>query len=77
VTWANQPATSGTAATTASGFGYREWTVTGQLQSMYAPGANNGFLIRDATENGGGLDQGFHSREKGADNPPQLVISFD
>ena len=44
---------------------------------MYAPGANHGFLIRDATENGGGLDQAFHSREKVTDNPPQLVISFD
>ena len=44
---------------------------------MYAPGANHGFLIRDAAENGGGFDQAFHSREKGADNPPQLVISFD
>jgi hypothetical protein len=77
VTWANQPATSGTAATARSGFGYREWTVTSQLQTMYTPGANNGFLIRDASENGGGLDQGFHSREKGIDNPPQLVISID
>jgi large repetitive protein len=77
VTWNNQPLASGTAATTTSGFGYREWTVTSQVQAMYAPGANNGFLIRDAAENGGGFDQGFHSREKGADNPPQLVISFD
>jgi hypothetical protein len=68
---------SGAAATAKSGFGYREWTVTSQVQAMYAPGANNGFLIRDASENGGGLDQGFHSREKGTDNPPQLVISFD
>jgi hypothetical protein len=77
VTWNNQPAVTGTAASTTSGFGYREWTVTGQVQGMYAPGANHGFLIRDATENGGGLDQGFHSVEKLTDNPPQLVISFD
>jgi large repetitive protein len=77
VTWGNQPASTGAAATVTSGFGYREWTVTGHVQAMYAPGANHGFLIRDASENGGGFDQGFHSREKGADNPPQLVISFD
>jgi hypothetical protein len=44
---------------------------------MYTPGANNGFLIRDANEGGGGLDQAFHSREKGSDNPPQLVIQYD
>jgi hypothetical protein len=77
VTWANQPATTGTAATTTSGFGHRDWTVTNQVQAMYAPGANHGFLIRDASEGGGGLDQAFHSREKLTDNPPQLVIGFD
>jgi hypothetical protein len=77
VTWNNQPATNGTAATTTSGFGYREWTVTSQVQGMYAPGVNNGFLIRDASENGGGLDQGFHSRERLTDNPPQLVVQYD
>ena len=77
VTWGNQPGTSGAVATTTSGFGYRDWTVTSQVQAMYSPGANNGFLIRDASENGGGLDQSFNSREKPTDNPPQLVITFD
>ncbi|HEV2902653.1 MAG TPA: DNRLRE domain-containing protein, partial [Gaiellaceae bacterium] len=77
VTWGNQPLTTGTAATTPSGFGYRDWTVTTQVQGMYAPGANHGFLIRDATENGGGMDQAFNSREKLTDNPPQLVVSYD
>ena len=37
-------------------------------------GAPNGFLIRDAAENGPGLEQGFNSREKGADNPPRLLV---
>jgi hypothetical protein len=77
VTWANQPATTGPAAATTSGFGYREWAVTTQVTGMYAPGANHGFLIRDASESGSGWDQGFNSREKGSDNPPQLVITFD
>ena len=76
VTWGNQPGTSGAAATTTSGFGLREWTVTTQVQAMYT-GANNGFLVRDASESQGGFDQGFHSREKGTDNPPKLVITFD
>jgi large repetitive protein len=62
-------------ATETSGTGWRQWTVTAQVQSMYA-GANHGFLVRDATEGGGGLEQGFHSREKGTDQPPQLVITF-
>jgi hypothetical protein len=61
-------------ATVASGSGYREWSVAAQVANMYA--ANNGFLVRDATENGNGIEQGFHSREKGTDNPPQLVVTF-
>jgi hypothetical protein len=75
VTWSNQPATTGQAATTAAGSGYREWVVTAHVQGMYA-GSNHGFLVRDATEGGGGLEQGFHSREKGTDQPPRLVITF-
>jgi hypothetical protein len=75
VNWGNQPATTGTAATTSSGSGYRQWTVTAQVQAMYSAGANHGFLVRDATEGGGGSEQQFHSREKGNDLP-QLVINF-
>ena len=75
VTWSNQPATTGSSAATASGSGYREWLVTAQLQAMYT-GSNNGFLIRDAVEGGSGVEQSFHSREKGSDNPPQLLVTF-
>lgn len=75
VTWSNQPASGGPAATVASGSGWRQWSVAAQVNAMYA-GANHGFLIRDAAENGGGHEQGFNSREKGSDNPPQLVITF-
>jgi hypothetical protein len=75
VTWTNQPATTGTAATTTSGTGYRAWTVTSQVAAMYS-GTNNGFLIRDATENGTGQEQQFHARERAPDNPPQLVLTF-
>ena len=75
IRWNNQPATTGAAATVASGSGYREWTVNSQVKDMYDLG-NHGFLIRDATENGSGLEQGFHSREKGTDNPPRLVLTF-
>ncbi|MEO3924804.1 right-handed parallel beta-helix repeat-containing protein [Micromonosporaceae bacterium B7E4] len=75
VRWNNQPATTGTAATTAAGSGYREWSVTGQVGGMYA-GGNFGFLIRDSVENGNGVEQGFNSREKGSDNPPRLVVTF-
>ncbi|MCL4858861.1 MAG: DNRLRE domain-containing protein, partial [Caldilineaceae bacterium] len=74
VTWANQPATSGAPATATSGSGWRQWNVAGLVQEMYAI-ANQGFLIRDATENSGSHEQQFHAREKGQ-NIPQLVIQF-
>jgi hypothetical protein len=75
VTWNNQPATTGMAATTTSGSGWREWNVTTQVQAMVDSGANNGFLIRDATEGGSGREQQFHSREKG-ENVPMLILTF-
>jgi hypothetical protein len=74
VTWNNQPATTGTAVTTSSGSGWREWDVTTMAQAMYDSGLNYGFLIRDATENQD-AEQQFHGREKG-ENIPQLVITF-
>lgn len=75
-TWNNQPATTGTAATVASGSGYREWTVTSQVTSMYS-GANNGFLIRDSAESPllASHIQEFNSRTA-ANNTPELVITF-
>jgi hypothetical protein len=45
------------------------------VKDMYAPNANHGFTIRDAGANGQ-LAQDFHSREKGTDNPPRLVLTF-
>ena len=76
VTWNNQPSTTGTPATTASGSGWRQWTVTSLVQAMYS-GTNNGFLIRDSVENAsGGFEQQLHSKEKAPDNPPELAITF-
>jgi hypothetical protein len=75
VTWGTQPATTGTAVTTSSGSGWRQWTVTAQVQAMFDVGANNGFLIRDANENQD-HEQQFNSREKAPDNPPQLVVTY-
>jgi len=74
VTWSNQPATTGPAATTTSGSGWRQWNVTSQVQSMFVT-ANRGFLIRDAVENQD-HEQQFHSREKAPDRPPQLVVTY-
>ncbi len=75
VRWNNQPGTATQAAVVSSGSGWRQWSVAQQVGALYA-GANHGFLIRDAAENGGGHEQGFNSREKGSDNPSRLVITF-
>jgi parallel beta-helix repeat protein len=74
VTWGNAPATTGSAVTTTSGTGYRQWNVAAIVQAMYSSGSNNGFLVRDATENQD-AEQQFYSREKG-ESPPQLVLTF-
>ena len=73
VNWGNQPATTGSAATTGSGQGYRSWDVTAQVNAM--GGNNHGFLIRDAVDNNGGSEQQFHSKEK-SDNQPQIVYRY-
>ncbi|PZF81772.1 right-handed parallel beta-helix repeat-containing protein [Jiangella anatolica] len=76
ITWASQPSVVGAAASAPSGTGWRTWTVTEQVLAMYAPGANHGFVLRDATEGASaGPEQSFHSREKG-ENTPQLVVTF-
>jgi CSLREA domain-containing protein len=77
VNWNNQPATTGAAATASSPSAstHVQWSVASQVEEMYS-GGNHGFLIRDSVENGNGVEQAFHSREKGTDNPPQLVITF-
>ncbi|MGH3928742.1 MAG: DUF7594 domain-containing protein, partial [Pseudonocardiaceae bacterium] len=76
VTWANQPATAGPAATADSGLGTLEWTVTEQVQAMYTD-PNNGFLIRDSQEGDmAGAEQQFNGLSKAPDQPPQLIITF-
>lgn len=75
VTWNNQPPTTGAPAATASGPGWREWTVTSQVQNMYSS-SNYGFLVKDSVEDEVlPLRQTFSSRED-ASNQPQLVITF-
>jgi hypothetical protein len=76
VTWGNQPAAVGPAATAPAAMGYVQWDVTAQVQAMYAFG-NYGFQIRHATENDvAGGEETFFSKEK-LENPPQLVVCFE
>ena len=76
VTWNNQPATTGTAATAASvATGSTvDWTVTSLVQTFYS-GTNTGFIVKDANEASGTTTQSFSTREAST-NKPQLVITF-
>jgi hypothetical protein len=75
VTWSNQPGPNGTASTySPTGNGWAEVTVTPRVQEMYS-GTDNGFLLRDQTEDSGGTsDQKYDSRE--GTNDPQLRITI-
>jgi hypothetical protein len=74
VTWNNRPGTTGAPATSASGSGWRSWSVTSLVQSMYST-ANHGFVLKDQTEEVGSFKQNYVSRED-APNDPQLVVSW-
>jgi large repetitive protein len=74
ITWSNQPATTGTAATTTSVAGWNQWTVTTHVQGMYS-GTNNGFLVRFAVETSPVAEMQFHARDKGSQHP-ELRITF-
>ncbi|MDN5934063.1 MAG: hypothetical protein L0I24_23830 [Pseudonocardia sp.] len=46
--------------------------MTGQVRA----GGGHGFVIRDSDERRGDREQQFHSREKGTDRPPRLVLTY-
>jgi hypothetical protein len=76
VTWANQPPRVGPAASVASGSdpGWRTWTVTEQVASMYAAGGTSSFVLFDAVEDEDS-EQTFRSRESG-ERVPTLIVTF-
>jgi hypothetical protein len=76
VTWANQPATTGTAVTVpnGTGSGFLSWDVTAQAQTMYA-GSDYGWLVRDAVESDATNEQTFRGRD-GDVTQPQLEVTF-
>lgn len=76
-TWNNQPGTTGAAANSASGTGWRTWDVASHVQAMYS-GANDGFVLRDQTENAAANPQQTYQAREGTPNSqdPELVITF-
>ena len=73
VTWNTQPGATGPAATRLVTLGTNDWTVTSQVQALYA-GPNNGFHLQTFNETTGADLQQFSSRETLGD--PQLIITF-
>ncbi|MEA2347809.1 MAG: large repetitive protein [Thermoleophilaceae bacterium] len=80
VTWNNQPSVTNTnEASTSSGSGTVQWTVTAMVLSMYS-GTNNGFLVVDSNENALlslGSPQQFDSRTQSPSSVrPTLQLTF-
>jgi hypothetical protein len=76
LTWNTLPAPAGTAVGSASlgVVGWQQWTVTSHVQTLYTT-ANNGFLLKDRTENAAtGRWQLYDSDE--ATNKPELLITW-
>ena len=79
VTWNNQPATTGTAASSASlsSAGFQSWNVLAQVQAMYS-GTNNGFLVKDSADSAVlSVSQTYQSRNGSPDSQdPELRLTF-
>jgi hypothetical protein len=79
VAWNNAPATTGTAASSASlsSAGWQSWNVLAHVQAMYS-GTNNGFLVKDSQDSAvASVQQTYQSRE-GTPNgqDPELRLTF-
>ena len=77
--WDNRPAALDTPVTAVSPSvdQYVSWTVTDHVRTIYALGGsgNNGFVVRDQDETGGGAWQQFNSRDV-ATNKPRLTVTW-
>jgi hypothetical protein len=71
------PAPVGTAATAAavSATGMQQWTVTSLVSALYA-GQNNGFVLRDRSENAGLSSPTYFTSREGGATAPQLVLTW-
>jgi len=74
VTWSNMPGYTGTAATATSGTGWRQWTVTDLVSSMYS-GSNYGFLVKDHNETDTSPNQQRYQSREGT-NSPELIVNW-
>jgi hypothetical protein len=77
--WDNKPAGLGTPVPVVmpNSDQYVVWTVTDHVKAIYAlgSGGNNGFMVRDQTETGGGAWQQFNSRDAFS-NKPLLTVTW-
>jgi large repetitive protein len=77
--WDNKPAGLGTPVPVLmpNGDQYINWIVTDHVKAIYAlgTGGNNGFMVRDQAETGGGAWQQFNSRDAFS-NKPQLTVTW-
>ena len=78
INWSNQPDHIGTAATNAATTtvaGWQEWVVTGHVLAQYANG-NNGFALRDRTENSASPQEQVYYDRQDTTYRPTLVLTW-
>lgn len=78
ITWSNQPGSLGPAVTNAATpavAGWQEWVVTDHVLAQYA-GVNNGFMLRDRTENSATSSEQVYYDRQDATYRPTLVLTW-
>jgi hypothetical protein len=77
ITWRNQPAGVGTpvSASTPTGAGWQQWTVSSHVRAQYTDG-NNGFLLRDHTENSGVAQEQVYYDLQDSTYRSQLILTW-
>jgi hypothetical protein len=53
----------------------QQWTVTSLVSALYA-GQNNGFVLRDRSENAGLSSPTYFTSREGGATAPQLVLTW-
>jgi hypothetical protein len=80
ITWGNQPAGIGTGvgSATPGSAAWQTWTVTAHVAAQYAGGANgnNGFVLRDRTENSATAREQVYSDLQTGATAPNLVLTW-
>jgi trimeric autotransporter adhesin len=75
VKWSSNVGTTGTAANSAAVSGSQTWAVGALVQAQYT-GTNNGLVVRNHLETGGGSGPIYYAHEQGPSFAPKLIVTL-